>query len=1060
MKNAFVMIIDLDKCIGCYSCQVNCRKEHLLSEGLEGIRVERREEGKAPGLRRRFFPSMCVQCEDAACADICAAGALSRDSRGIVLYDPEKCISCNMCQEVCDIGGIRSDGQRIFKCDLCADRLNDGELPSCADSCMGKAITVGAVGSSRISDIFSRYSRQLYVRRECSSCGARVYYIRRGENIFPELVRADIPVCSGECDSYYVGHEAVTGNKRYIHTVDMMCPAECSIRVLTENGKAVKIYGDPASLNNCGTLCSKGAAGLELVYSPKRIKTPLIRDGERGCGKWKEISWEAAAEMIAGKLTDIKRRFGAESVVLDCGDLTDHEPYMLLFRSFGTPNTFTHSAICDTNRRWGPRIFMGDERPLPDIQRPLLIRDKDGNLVSRKEHDIKLLINVGANPLVATRFSYMSRGIPDAKVNNGMYYIVIDPSFTDSAAKADKWLTIIPGTDAELLACMLKYILDKDDPGDKEHRYIDHGFLRNYTIGWESFRDDFLSQSRLIDRSVGYKNFSLEWGAEKTGISCEDIAELAHMMGIVKPAAIEIGMHGTAHHMDGDITSILSVVLCAVTGNIDRAGGLVFAGSVKPLLSFPSSRAGSDKLTERRVDGEVRMGSFNELHKDIYGDYPDAWKGTVSTIPDNIINGITLRSGTFKGYSYPIKAFINRTGNPLYTGGNPRKWREAFTASDNGVPLLELIVHIDTHLNETGRYADIVLPECSYLEKMGLSDQYTINPEISLRDRVISPLYESKPPFEIMRILAQALADAGDSDITASCIGSYGSEEELLDAQLSECPCFLNVGSPLPYPQYPEGALIKGVPNDPEVYLNGSLIRRGRKLTVSWLREHGGVAAWPMSYYRYRMCDKDELNGAFPKNVEKIFRFDMTAAEDNLFSDGERHRAFVCRENNSRFSDDIRRKYPFFLITGRTHQTGTATQICPSLSALETDANRKLTENRKDGGGAIPVFLMNKDDGKRHSIADREKIFLESPEGGRIRGIVYLSDGIASGVIKTVFGQGGRTMSSDRSNSMAAYTANVNELYEHNKLNRTTGMPAFGDIVVRIIKEQEDQDEH
>ena len=311
-----------------------------------------------------------------------------------------------------------------------------------------------------------------------------------------------------------------------------------------------------------------------------------------------------------------------------------------------------------------------------------------------------------------------------------------------------------------------------------------------------------------------------------------------------------------------------------------------------------------------------------------------------------------------------------------------------------------------------------------------------------------------------MPILAQALADAGDSDITASCIGSYGSEEELLDAQLSECPSFLNVGSPLPYPQYPEGALIKGVPDDPEVYLNGSLIRRGRKLTVSWLREHGGVAAWPMSYHRYRMCDKDELNGAFPKNAEKIFRFDMTAADDNAFSGGERNRAFVWRENNSRFSDDIRRKYPFFLITGRTHQTGTATQICPSLSALETDANRKLTENRKDGGGAIPVFLMNKDDGKRHSIADREKIFLESPEGGRIRGIVYLSDGIASGVIKTVFGQGGRTMSSDRSNSMAAYTANVNELYEHNKLNRTTGMPAFGDIVVRIIKEQEDQDEH
>ena len=73
-----------------------------------------------------------------------------------------------------------------------------------------------------------------------------------------------------------------------------MCPAECSISVLVEDGKAKKICGNPRSFNNQGTICAKGLAGLELVYSPQRIKTPLVRVGERGSGKWKEVSWEFA----------------------------------------------------------------------------------------------------------------------------------------------------------------------------------------------------------------------------------------------------------------------------------------------------------------------------------------------------------------------------------------------------------------------------------------------------------------------------------------------------------------------------------------------------------------------------------------------------------------------------------------------------------------------------------------------------------------------------------------------------------------------------------------------
>ena len=89
----------------------------------------------------------------------------------------------------------------------------------------------------------------------------------------------------------------------------------------------------------------------------------------------------------------------------------------------------------------------GDIRPLPDVQRPLLIRDHDGMLYLKNKHDAKLIMNIGVNPFVATRFNYMSNGIPAAKAENSCKYIVVDPAYTNSAALADIWLPIMPGTD-------------------------------------------------------------------------------------------------------------------------------------------------------------------------------------------------------------------------------------------------------------------------------------------------------------------------------------------------------------------------------------------------------------------------------------------------------------------------------------------------------------------------------------------------------------------------------------------------------------------------------------
>lgn len=1064
MKNfgiKYGMAIDLDKCIGCYACQVSCKNKNGFLCNEQCIKIYTYEKGIYPNFKKSFFPAVCNHCENPKCVKVCPKDALNLTKEGIVEYDEKKCIYCRACVSACSCGAIsyNKKEKKLIKCDLCFERLNCGLQPVCVQGCMAKAICIGNLNNneSEIVKILKSNKENLYIQKECYSNTPKVYYIQRGENICDSLKKVDLSLDKFQvnCYSDYIDKKKNL-NFKYINTVDMMCPAECSIRVLVKDGKAEKIFGNSKSLNNQGAICAKGAAGLELVYSSQRIKTPMMRTGERGSGKWKEVSWEYALEKIAKKLFDIKQKYGAETVILDCGDLTDTEPYMMLFNAYGTPHTYTHSSICDTNRRWGSKLLMGDERPLPDIQRPVLISDSEKKTKLKYEHNIKLLINIGANPLVATRFNYMSRGIPQAKVSNKMYYIVVDPAFTNSAAKADLWLPITPGTDAELLACILNYIIKNDDNSDVNSSYIDHDFIKNYTKNWEKFKKAFINKTKQKDNTNGLFYFSPEWGENKTGIEKSKIIQVSHLIGITKPAAIEIGMHGTAHHLTGEITSILANVIFAITGNIDVPGGLVFSGIIKPLLNFPSKNINKNPKISRSINGEKKYGTYKELHKDLYGDFPDAWKGTISTIPKNIEKGVTLKRGPFAGYSYPIKAFINRTGNPLYTGGNTNEWKKSFKLKKENEYLLELIVHIDTHINETGLYADFILPECSYLEKMGLSDQYTINPEIALRDRVIEPLYNSKPPFYIMQNLVKAMVAVGDKDIDESQFNCYKSEEDLLNKQLSKCPGLINVGQPIPYPEYPEKAIIEGVPENPNVYFEGKLIHRGENLTVKWLRENNGVATWPVSYYRYRLCKNNEPSGYYPVTKSKKFEFDFycTLNLDKYFGYKDKP-AFIWQENNSQFAKQ-KEEYPFYLITGRTHQTGTMTQICKSLSNLETEANRYCNDcnNLNEDKIAMPIFLINENDGKKLKICTGDLIRLENIKGNIIKGKVFLSDCIRSGVIKTTFGSGNRIVSNENFVKASSYTPNVNMMYDSDNINKITGMPSFGDIMVKIIKEE------
>ncbi len=989
-----------------------------------------------------------------------------------------------MCYEKCPYNaiGVRQDSGTAEKCDFCyGRRIVKGLLPVCVQNCMGKAMVFGDINDKKSDISLSLENKNVKAINPDLGTNPLVFYIYSGpveDSPLKNHQVADIPPARRTSGTQQTAEPDISA--QLVYTSDAMCPSECGISVLVDSGIAKKIYGNPHTLVNNGTFCAKGASGLQLTYSPHRIKTPLMRSGERGEDKWKEITWKEAADFIAGKLIAIKKKYGPETVFMDCGDVTDREAYYRLFHAFGTPNTFNHGSICDPNRKWGQGIMLGDERPLPDIQRPVMLRNDDGEMYLQNKHDIKLLLNIGANPFVATRFNYMSKGIPAAREENGCIYIVIDPAFTNSAARADMWLPIRPGADAALLAAMINFIIENDS---KDHTYMDHSFIEKYTLGWQEFKDTFLEYTKKKDPANDLNYFTLEWAEEKTGISADNIKKLSHLFGITKPAAMEIGIHGTSHHTNGDVTSILMSALCLITGNVDIPGGLVFIDSQKPKKGTKTvGKEFLDKVVSREISGRQVTGKLSELNKDTFGDYPASWKGVLTDLPVKIKEGVRLKYGPFRDHRYPVKAFVTRAGNPVITAGNTSAWKEALTAKDGEDYLLELMVFIDTHISETGKYADIVLPEAGYLERMGVSDVYTMSPEIALRDQVIKPLHQSKTPYEFMITLSEALINNGDPDIRAEDFRlKYINEEAFINDILSDAPGFYNVGQPLPYPDFPEGCLIRGLPDNPDAMWGNIILKHGEPVTADWLRKHNGVAVWPASYYRYKNSAAAP-SGKYPKTGSNKFEFKFSYIENiNSTFGTDLPETFYWAESRWNPGNTLYKntypEYPFQLISGRVHHAMTMTAVCPYLSETNTECMEALNDQfeyimpecadvpNKTGlqdkrensfrpcSVSIPVLAVNRAEGENLGLKTGDLVTLENPLGNRIRGKVFLTDEIMPGVIKTAFGPGGQKASGvGFMNQTSEYTPNINELHDPGNITSFTGSPGFGDIRVRLIK--------
>ncbi len=134
----WMMVIDLDRCIGCGCCEVACRLENAVQPGARLMRVVSTDSFI-------FFPYHCRHCQDPRCAQACPTQAIRKQPDGIVRVEEDRCVACKLCMEACPYGVPSFDGQKkkMVKCDFCAARLERGLWPACATKCSQKALYFG-----------------------------------------------------------------------------------------------------------------------------------------------------------------------------------------------------------------------------------------------------------------------------------------------------------------------------------------------------------------------------------------------------------------------------------------------------------------------------------------------------------------------------------------------------------------------------------------------------------------------------------------------------------------------------------------------------------------------------------------------------------------------------------------------------------------------------------------------------------------------------------------------------------------------------------------------------
>lgn len=506
------------------------------------------------------------------------------------------------------------------------------------------------------------------------------------------------------------------------------CGGTCEMKVHVREGKIV--YIEPEDREGHAKMCARGHAYRQRVYAPDRLLYPVKRNGPRGSGDFKRISWDEALDTTAKEMKRIRSEYGNAAILHFCSMC---DPYTLHHVGI------FHRLLCQFGGYTAPWGFISNEAAAFAAGITYGMRRRFLQIEHEPEEFLgaKLIIMWGWNPVTTEQGTLIPLYLARAK-EQGARCICVDPRFTDSAAVfADQWIPIRPGTDAAVLLAMAQVII-------REGLY-DPSFLNKYTVGFEAFRD------HLFGTQDGNAK-TPEWAEKISQVPAETIRELARAYASIKPAvlAASIGPGRTAY---GEQYHRAVAALEVLTGRW-RAENWVTPTlpGLKTLPHIPSPpNLVEAEAPPRRMALPYRGASVNS-----------SARVNVSLFADAILKG---RAG---GYPADYKMLWLSNTNYLNQLAEVNKTVRAFHQ-------LEFILVTEQFMTSSACMADIVLPVCTFFEREDLVG--TRSGVFAVLNKVIEPLGESRSQFWICQELARRL---GLEDFP------YASETELIEGMITQ----------------------------------------------------------------------------------------------------------------------------------------------------------------------------------------------------------------------------------------------------------------------------------
>lgn len=727
----------------------------------------------------------------------------------------------------------------------------------------------------------------------------------------------------------------VSGPEKWVASGCNGCVGWCPLRVRVVDGKAVKIEGNPNSKWTRGKLCPRGLLNLQIIYDADRVKKPLKRTnpkkGREEDPRWVEITWDEAITTIAAKMKELRDKGTPERFALFRGRYTPLDADLLygrLVKAYGSPNSISHSALCSET-------------------------DKSGNWYARGEYAYSAFDYEDTNYILAFGTPFLESQRPTTATLAGWPQgrrgkpvrsrtVVVDPRLSVTAARADEWLPINPGTDGALALGIAHEILiaglwDRKFVGD--FKDTTKKFITGEAIAEEDWSD--ASTIGLVTWwNLFLKDFPAEEAAKKTGISVETIKRIAREFATTKPAVTTRGRGAGAWPGNGTYNVYAIYALNGLVGSVEVKGGI---------NHYPSVSLSPEPIALEQ-DDVAKAGTKKPRIDE---------KGTIKFPQADVITN-NAADNILKDFPYPIEMAIGYWANFAFSAPGSKRWEEALKK-------IPFVAHHTTHISEFSMYCDIVLPAKTYLEKWSAGSPAggsNLHSGVTLYQPVISPLYDAMSEVELAIALGKKLGESFPS-VKKSFDGIGGTYGDTAEG----------------YTRVRTESFWKGLPGGWDEF-----------------KEKGTVNVGPHKF-KWEFKTPSKKFEFFSGNLKKLFTdkkvIDTDLAVYHIKGRGEL--VYVPHYEEPIFIGDTA-KYPLVLISYKN-------QLNQEGRSANTPWAQEMYLNPLYGMGWTNLAEINPDSARKYGIADGDAIHVES-EVGKIRAIAKLSEGIHPEVVAMCYGQG------------------------------------------------------